>query len=883
MKPPAQPPRAADRLLALFCAPHLLEAVQGDLHEEFVLQVERMGERKARWWYWREVLGFLKPFAVRRQSNEFNQAFFLHPAMLRNYFKIAWRNLRKQPGFAFINVFGLAAGLTCFAGIALWVADERSYDRFHRNYDRIVRVVGTQQTETGTSESAVTSAPMAKALQHDFAEVENAVRLDTRGEVVRYKNQSWMEPDIVLTDPSFFDVFSYSLIRGNAATALSEPYSVVLTESAARKYFGTAEPMGQVLTIFMFDSTGRGANYTVTGITPDPPQNAHFTFSILGSFKTIETANPDVLTIDGWGDSSFYTYLLLKKGVDAQAFTAKIAQFYTKYIGDLAPVWRAIYSYQVQPLKDIHLRSHLDHEIAANGSVEQVYLFAGIGIFILLLVCINYTNLATARSVGRAKEVGIKKVVGAVKTQLVAQYLVESALVAFLALVLSGLFALLLQPFLHDLTGKNLSLFASPALLFFLVGLTGVLGVLSGVYPAFVLSSFKPASVLKGSFKGSNKGVLLRQSLVVLQFVVTLVLVSGIAVVYAQLAFIKAKNLGYDQSALLFVRLNGNADVIKGYEAFRQTLTANPLVAGMTTSNSLIFNGLSDGGAQTVDRENKSIQVNTARLQVDTDYLKVHGIKLIAGQNFTTRRPGGAVRQVILNETAVKRFGWPGPEKAIGKPFSMGGQAGNVVGVVRDFHFNSLQHDIQPLAMYPGDGYFSRITLKIDGKRVAQSVKLVERAWKKRFPDALFDFGFMDEQLDAQYRAEERFSAIVSIFSVLSLLIACLGLYGLITHSTAQRVKEIGIRKVLGATAGGIVLMLSKDFLKLIVVASLVAVPVAWYATRAWLQDFAYRIEVEWWMFAGTVALVLVTAWLTIGFQSLKAALTNPVNSLRSE
>ncbi len=803
--------------------------------------------------------------------------------MIRNYFKIAWRNLRKQLGFAFINVFGLSAGLTCFACIALWVNDERSYDTFHPNYDRIVRVVRTQKTETGTSQSAVTSAPMAKALQNDFAEVENAVRLDTRGEVVRFKNQAWVEPNIVLTDPSFFDVFGYQLVRGDAATALNEPYSVVLTESAARKYFGTVEPMGQVLTIYMFDSTSRGADYKVTGITSDPPRNAHFTFSILSSFKTIETARPAVLTLEGWSDDSFYTYLLLKKSVDTPSFSRKIAQFYAKHVGDLARVWRPIYSYQLQPLRDIHLRSNLEHEIEANGSIEQVYLFSCIGLFILLLACINYTNLATARSIGRAKEVGIKKVVGAVKTQLITQFLVESVVVAVLALLISFLATFVLQPFLFNLTGKTLSIVTSPSLLVFLVGVTGLLGFLSGVYPAFVLSSFKPTTVLKGSFKSSTKGIWLRQSLVALQFVVTLVLISSIVVVYAQIDFIKHKNLGYDQSALLFIRLNGNADVIKGYEAFRNQLMSNPLITRMTTSRDLLINGLPDGAAQTVDQRNKPIQVNTARLEVGTDYLNVHGIKLLSGQNFTIRPSDEAVRPIILNETAVRKFGWPSSDHAIGKPFSIGDQPGNVVGVVRDFHFNSLQHGLEPLAIYPGDGYFSRITLKVDGKYVVQSVKLVEQTWKKHFPTAVFDFGFVDEQLAAQYRAEKQFLATASIFSVVSLLIACLGLYGLITHTTSQRVKEIGIRKVLGASVGGIVVLLSKDFLNLIAVASLVAIPVTWYATRAWLQNFAYRIEPDWWMFVGTVAVVLLTAWLTIGFQSIKAALANPVKSLRSE
>lgn len=379
--------------------------------------------------------------------------------MIKNYFKQTWRSIAKNKTYSALNIAGLAAGLTCFIFIALWVTDELSYDKFNSNYDRIVRLISTAKTETGITESAVSSAPMAKALKNDYAEVESTVRLRMREEIVTHKNQQVLQPGILLTDPSFFDVFSYHITRGNVATALNEPYSIILTESSAKKYFGDADPVGQTLLINMFDSTGYGASYKITGVMPDPPKNAHFTFNMLASFKTIEVANPDVLTVDGWGDASYYTYLLLKKGVDKKAFSAKITRFYGKYIGELYNIWKKIYFYKLQPLADIHLRSNLQYEIGSNGSITQVYIFSTIGTFILLLAAINYTNLATARAAGKAKEIGIKKVVGAGKKQLILQYLSESVFTAIIALLLSFLLSFLLQPFFLDVTGKDLSLF----------------------------------------------------------------------------------------------------------------------------------------------------------------------------------------------------------------------------------------------------------------------------------------------------------------------------------------------------------------------------------------------------------------------------------------
>lgn len=803
--------------------------------------------------------------------------------MLKNYLKIAWRNITRHKTYSVLNIIGLSAGLTCFAFIALWVYDELSYDKFNQKSDRIYRLTGVVKTESGATASAVSSAPMAQALKNDYPEVENTVRLDMREEIVVHEGQQFLQAGILLTDPSFFDVFTFKITEGNQRTALTEPFSIILTKSAASKYFGNSNPVGKTLTLNMLDADGRGAVYKITGVMPDPPKNSHFRFTMLGSFKTIETVNPDVLTVDGWGNSSFYTYLLLKKGVDPETFSKKITQFYKKYIGERFEVWRSIYFYNIQPLRDIHLRSRLQYEIAPVGNITQVYIFSTIGIFILLLAGINYTNLSTARSLTRAKEVGIKKVAGAFKQQLVRQFIMESVVTALAASLPTLLFCYLLEPYFAQVTGKELSLLSSKWLLIILFTTAILLGLLSGIYPAIVLSGFKPVQVLKGSFSSGKSGTSLRKLLVVTQFTITLVLITGIIIINSQLSFIKHKDLGYDKDALLFLRVHGNTDVVDGYPAFKNELSASPLVSGITTSNSLPVGGLGSGGSETVDQNGKPLQVNTARLRIDTAYLDVYGIELLAGRKLAETTLADSIRPVLLNAAAVEKFGWRDPQSAIGKPFRMGNQQGTVIGVVKNFHFSSLQDAIEPLAMYPLTDRFSRITVRADITQSAQTLAWVEKIWKKNFPASLLDYSFLSNQIWEQYQAEERFSRIFFYFSILSLLIACLGLYGLIAYAASQKTKEIGIRKVLGATVHGIALMLSKNFLKLVILSFFIAIPVTWYIMTKWLEDFAYRTEISWWMFAVAALTVLSVALFTVSFQAIKAAIANPVKSLRTE
>ena len=802
--------------------------------------------------------------------------------MFSNHLLHIWRGLQKNKTYTILNITGLTAGLICFSFIALWVMDESSYDKFNSKFDRIMRLTALTKTGSGMEASAVSSAPMAKALKDDYPEVENTVRVDLHEEIVTHNGHQILQPGILVADPSLFDVFSYHLDRGDVKTALSKPYSIILTQSTANKYFGEMDPMGQTLNLNMFDSGSHGAVYTITGVMPDPPRNAHFTFNMIASFKTAETANPDILTVDGWGDASFYTYLLLKKGVDYNSFSNKISFFYGKYIGDRFNVWKNIYSYRLQPLKDIHLRSNLQYELSAVGNARNVYIFSTIGIIILLLAGINYMNLATAHSVKKAKEAGIKKVVGAHRSQLMIQYLAEAVLLAGVSLVFALLACSALGPAFSQITGKSISIFESPALIVFLAGVTIFLGLVSGIYPAFIISGFKPMTVLKESFKSGSKGVMLRRVLVVSQFAVTILLITGIIVIYAQLSYIRKKDLGYNKDALMFLRVHGNTDVIHGFGAFKNDLLSNPVFAGATVSNSML-GGLGSGGSETVDANGNKLEVNTSRLRVDENYLPVYGIRLLAGRNFDQLMLKDSIQPIILNEAAIQRFGWKDPLSAIGKPFKMGDQQGTVVGVVKDFHFSPLQNIIGPLAIYPIGERFSRITLKVDVSKAAMIAGLLEANWKKHFPSALLDYNYVDRAVGEMYQSEDRFAKLFLYFSVLSLVIACLGLYGLIAYTTSQKTKEIGVRKVLGASVERIAVMLSKDFLKLIAISFLIAVPAAGYIMNRWLLDFAYRTPLSWWMFGIAGGVVLFIALLTVGGKAIRAAVANPVKSLRNE
>ncbi len=814
--------------------------------------------------------------------------------MLLNHLKSALRDLDKNRFFSALNILGLATALTCSMFIALWIWDEWRRDRFFPNADRVVRITGKIFSGTEVFEHAASSIPTGPAIKNDFPEVEEFVRFDVNAEaVVKIDDRQFIEEDLLTVDTSFFKVFNYDLLYGDVRTALKEPYTVVLTEKLARKYFGDQDPVGKTFTILQYDATGRGATYRVTGVLDGAPRPSHFNFNMLISFSSFFSYDPSYLTADAWGDNSYYTYFLLKPGVETGSLQAKMPDFYKKHI---EPVYIRYNStgreeYTLQPVTDIYLHSDRRYEISANGNATNLYIFGTVGLLILFVAGINYVNMATARAAGYARSVGIKKVLGAQRRQLVWQFLTESVLTAFFSLILAIGMAMVLQPVFERMTEKPLGLFETPVLPTLFSGLVLFMGLAAGAYPAFILSGFRPAAVLKGNTAVSAKyrgGFDLRKFLVVAQFVISISLIVSVLVIRQQMSFIQTQNLGYNKDAIVALKVNGDQSVIDGIEAFRNDITSRPeLIQGMAVANTLPIGGTGNSGASTVDNTGKKIQSSTYRFRVDYDYAKVFGLKLLAGRNFSRQFPADAptdsTQNYILNEAAVKAFGWETPELAIGKPFRMSGLAGQVIGIVQDFHFNSLKHKVEPLAMHLTTNRFSQIALRIDMNRVTEAMAEIRTQWGKHFPDAYFDYAFLDDKLDSQYRSELRFGALFMVFSVFSIFIACLGLFGLAGYTAQRRSKEIGIRKVLGASVAGLVGSLSKDFLQLIAVAFLFATPAAWYFMNNWLSGFAYRIDIPWWAFALAGMLTAAVAFLTVGFQSAKAALANPVKSIKTE
>ena len=803
--------------------------------------------------------------------------------MFKNYLTVALRSMKRQKGYALINVLGLSVGIAVFLLIIRWVHDELSFDRFHAKADRIYRISSEVTTDTETFSQAVTSPPLAPEIQRHFPEVENAVRVDIVDAIVELKTEKWKEDRILLTDPSFFEIFDFHLLRGDASTVLNAPYQVILSATTARKYFGDSDPMGQTLKIYRYDPEGNGADYQIVGIVEDCPENSHFQYDMLISFKTYELVNQGDMGPEGWFNNGFYTYVLLRKGASQQALEAKLPQFLKLFMGERMQEYQMFYTYMLQPLNDIYLHSDLRYEIGATGSVGRILLFLTIGVFILILACINYINLATALAIQKTKEVGVRKVLGALRKQVVGQYLVESVCVALISLVVALLMIEVVKPFFYTVTGKfNLTLLGGNVL-YFLIPLAVLIGVVAGIFPALVLSRSLPATVLKGQYSSGSSGDTLRKVLVVFQFVVSLTLICGMLIVREQMQFIQHKDLGYGKDHLLVLRENGSQEIKDYFEAFKNDLLQQPLIQSVACSNATIGGGLGNSLATTEDKEGNPVSASINQLLIDEDFTTTYGMTFLAGRNFSSAIASDTANAFIVNEAAVKAFGWPDVESAIGKKFNQNGREGHIIGVVKNFHYNSLFHSIEPLSMVMLSRYFSRITVKYRPADLNQLLGIVQQSWKQHFPNTLMDYTFQDASLESQYKAEQRFSQIFSTFTIVSLLIACLGLFGLTSFTTQHRTKEIGVRKVLGASVTQILILLSWGFVKLVLIALLVAIPLAYLGMEAWLEDFAYRITIGIWPFLMASGITFLIVWLTVSYQSIKAALTNPVDSLRNE
>jgi len=802
--------------------------------------------------------------------------------MFANYIKVALRNIVKHKGYSFINIAGLAVGMACCILILLWVRHELSYDRFHANADRIYRLAVSANFAGNTFRAPLACYPAALALKQDYPEVVDAVRLDPENRTsVRYQDRQFYEDGIFYADNSIFDVFSFSLISGDPQTALVTAYSVVLTEDAAAKYFGSEDPIGKTL---RFDNQ---RDFSVTGVAKNVPQNSHFSFDMLCSFETQYVENPQ--RMEAWINHNHYTYLLLADGNDYLQLERKLPALVDAHLGAQLETIGGSLVYFLQPLTDIHLRSHLEAELSGNGNMAYVCLFVAIALFILLIACINFLNLATARFSIRTKEVAVRKTLGAARGRLMLQFLGESLLYSFLALAVALILIEIVMPGFNSLTGKDLRLgyLDTPWFIPAFAGIAFLVGLIGGIYPAFFLSSFRPVRVLKGSIRFGPGQSRFRSALVILQFSISIALIIATIVTYNQLSFMKQKQLGFaKEHAVIIPRLDEMQQ--QSLRRIKDHLTRIPgvLRAGASTTvpggNPNIQPFLPEGYAGT-----DGLLMNS--ITVDHDFIPAMGMEIVSGRNFSGDLDSDIGGSVIINETAARRFGWDEP---VGKNIGvMGDAAGNtiaweqrkVIGVVRDFHLASLHKKIEPLLIYNDSLGLDILGLRIAGESIPATMNHLRTAWKEIYPERPFDYYFLDQSFDSQYRLDERLSDIILCFSVLAVFIGGLGLYGMSTFAVERRTKEIGVRKVLGSSTIGIALLLSRDFTRYVLVANIFAWPVMYYLMDRWLQDFAYRMSINWGIFVLSGALALVIALLTVSFQALKAALANPINALRHE
>ena len=802
--------------------------------------------------------------------------------MLKNYLMIALRNFKNQKLFSLINVFGLALGMACTILILFWVQNELSYDRFNQKADRIYRLYG-DLTLGGTLRSApLVGAPVAPAIKQAFPEVENKVRMSAFGSVTaKYEDKEFREDNIIYSDNSIFEIFNLPLINGNPVTVLKASYSIVLTDKAAKKYFGSSNPLGKSLKF------SDGHDYTITGVIKDVPKNSHFTFDILCSFETWIIRNEDAA--ESWGNMGQTAYILIKPGVDYKVLEKKFEAVVEENLGARIKRVGATFKLGLQPLLRIHLYSSFENDTAKIGNIAYVYLFSGIAFFILFIACINFVNLSTARYSNRALEVGLRKTLGASRKSLIMQFLGETILVTFLAAILGLIFTMIGLPFLESLTGEEYSylLLSQPT---FLMGIAfSILGIgtIAGAYPAIFLSAFQPVKTLKGNLKRGATSSVFRRVLVVGQFSISIALIVGTLIIYNQVQFVNNKNLGFNKEQVLTLPYPQNTHNLSE-NSLRQEITSIPGVLNVGFSTYLPGTGFNMRNIRPEGRtEEESILMQ--QLSIEPNLLPTLGIKISKGRNFSETMQTDFQGAVIINEITVNRLGWKDP---IGKLLFTTGRGPDgqpvelqlkVVGVVKDFHTLSLHNKIEPLVIFCNQSGFGNISIKLSGGNISETVSGLKNRWEGLFPNQPFDYAFLDEAFDNLYRSEEQMNEIFLSFSLLAILISCLGLFGLATYLVERRTKEVGIRKVMGASLLGILFLLSKEFARWVMIANIIAWPIAYYFMNEWLQEFAYRINITFWPFLLSGLIALLIAVLTVSYQSIKAALSNPVKSLRYE
>jgi putative ABC transport system permease protein len=794
--------------------------------------------------------------------------------MIKNLLLVALRNFKRDKWYTLLNILGLTIGITFSLFLIFYIKDELSYDRHNEKAGRIYRInANIKEPDKDTMRWAVTPFPMGPALAKDYPEVEEAVRFISNGKVM-YKDGDLRlyEEKVFTADSNLFRVFTHKFIEGDPQTALKDPKSMVLTRSIAKKFFGNKSCIGKTL------ENARGDVYKITAVIEDVPKNSHLLFTILISRSSLPAD-----FASSWGSFGFYTYVLLKPNTSAAAFENKMLPMYDKYLASIFAQYNIKMRFGAVPITSIHLHSDMTNEPEELGSISYIYIFSAVAFFMLLIACINYMNLTTARSARRAKEIGIRKVTGSSRIQLISQFLIESTLTAFFALLLAlGLIALLLPAF-NSLSGKFISFdtLLRPGTLLILLAVILFVGLAGGSYPAFYLSKFNPVNVLKGSLSKGSSNVVLRRTLVVVQFSISMIMLICTWIVYGQLKYLRNKDLGFNKEQVLVATANSNNDIRSKILAFKNEMRMNPQVLSVSTSQAVPGNGI-NFNLLSIESKNGYVDKGVDCYAVDEDYFKTLGMKIVKGRGFSGL--ADTLRRIIVNENMVKEFEWG--DNALGKKVKFPGDtSGNyfeVVGVLKDFNQKSLYNPIAPLILFYSPNNNS-IQLKLGAANIQAAVAGIETKWKAAFPELPFQYTFLDQDFDSQYAADQKRGKIFTAFSILTILITCLGLLGLIAFTTQQKQKEISIRKVMGANTGQLVPLITKNFILLVGLSCFIAFPVAWYFMDKWLKIFPYNTGLSAMPFILSAVTVLMITLVTVIFHTLRAALANPVKSLRTE
>jgi putative ABC transport system permease protein len=878
------PPKLPLRFFRWFCHPKLLKYIEGDLMELYDERVKVFGKRKADIKFIGDVLLLFRPDIIRpvegyEQLNNYG--------MYKSYFKIGWRNLLKNRGLFAINISGLALGIATCLLITMFVADELSFDRFNKKADQIVRVVLKGKVNGEIIKEAGTPAPVASTLKSEFPEVVEATRIRRLGTPkIAYQNNTFRNSQVAFVDPNFFTVFTLPFIQGDAKTALLLPNSIVITKEQAEKYFGTEDPINKLL-----EFKDAKEQYKVTGVIEKVPANSHFHFDLFASMEGVANSKEDK-----WLESGYFTYVVLAEGTNANEFEAKLPAIIKKYMGpQVSQLGMTFEKFQesgneigffIQTLTDIHLFSDLTgvSELEPGGDINSVYIFGAVALFMLLIACINFMNLSTAGATTRSKEVGVKKVLGSQRNQLVHQFLIESFISTTVAMLLGLLIVTISLPLFNQLSGKELqaTFLLNPKVLGALLGLSIVISLLAGSYPAFFLSSIKPIAALKNRFSNGGKSKGIRSALVVFQFAISATLILAIIVVSQQMSYIQDKNIGYSRDQRIVLRESYLLG--KNESTFKNQLLSDPRIESVTMSAFIPAGPTDDNMTGVWVGENKEDFRRTVIYGIDPSYIPTMGMQLISGRNFLEGSESEN-NKVIVNEALIKAFSLQG--NPLGQSINQrtdnegGFSSLTIVGVIKDFHFRSLHEPIAPMMML--NNPYGGLIIKTKTTEMAALIESIHSKWQSFNVEEPFTYALLDELYNETYLAEQNMGTILKIFGLLTIFVACLGLFGLVTFTAEQRVKEIGVRKVLGANIFQIVSILSKDLMLLVVISFIIAFPLGYYLMDKWLQGFAYRTEVQWWVFIAAGLSTLLISLFTVSFKTVKAALANPVESLRSE